>query len=123
MSVRSELRQQYEIIGSLQPAIHMPQNWNYAIPAPLYRAYMHPPHDVGGQRDVPVYYEEKEEEQWELNTYVTCEVLGWRGIWNAEEGAAGPITIWVIRSISACRTTDVGFGPRLGCSSIKTTFR
>jgi thiocyanate hydrolase subunit beta len=54
-------------------------------PAPLFRAYMHPPHDVGGQRDVPVYYEEKEEEQWELNTYVTCEVLGWRGIWTAEE--------------------------------------
>jgi hypothetical protein len=23
--------------------------------------------------------------QWELNTYVTCEVLGWRGIWTAEE--------------------------------------
>jgi hypothetical protein len=46
---------------------------------------MHPPHDVGGQPDVPVYYEEKEEEQWELNTYVTCEVLGWRGAWTAEE--------------------------------------
>jgi hypothetical protein len=46
---------------------------------------MHPPHDVGGQYDVPVHYEEKEEEQWELNTYVTCEVLSWRGIWSAEE--------------------------------------
>jgi hypothetical protein len=46
---------------------------------------MHPPHDVGGQYDVPVYYEDKEEEIWELNTYVTCEVLGWKGIWNAEE--------------------------------------
>jgi hypothetical protein len=39
---------------------------------------MHPPHDVGGQPDVPVYCEEKEEEEWELNTYVTREVLGWR---------------------------------------------
>jgi hypothetical protein len=48
-------------------------------------ALMHPPHDVGGQPDVPVYYEEKEEEEWELNTYVTCEVLGWRGAWTAEE--------------------------------------
>jgi thiocyanate hydrolase subunit beta len=85
MSLCRELRRQYEIIGSLQPAIHIPQNWNYEIPGPLYRAYMHPPHDVGGQRDVPIQYEEKEEEQWELNTYVTCEVLGWRGIWNAEE--------------------------------------
>jgi hypothetical protein len=85
MSLRTALRQQYDIIGSLQPATHVPQNWNYEIPSSLYRAYMHPPHDVGGQRDVPVQYEEKEEEQWELNTYVTCEVLGWRGIWNAEE--------------------------------------
>jgi hypothetical protein len=85
MSPRSERHQQYEIIGSLQPAIHVPQNWNHEIPGALYRAYMHPPHDVGGQPDVPVHYEEKEEEQWELNTYVTCEVLGWRGVWNACE--------------------------------------
>ena len=84
MSSRTELHREQEIIGSLQPAIHSPQNWNYEVPSPLYRAYMHPPHDVGGQYDVPVYYEEKEEEQWELNTYVTCEVLGWRGIWNSE---------------------------------------
>jgi thiocyanate hydrolase subunit beta len=85
MTSRPELRQQYDIIGSFQPARHEPQNWNYENPAPLFRAFMHPPHDVGGQHDVPVYYEEKEEEQWELNTYVTCEVLGWRGIWTAEE--------------------------------------
>jgi len=56
MSFLSELRQQYDIIGSLQPATHVPQNWNYEIPSSLYRAYMHPPHDVGGQRDVPVQY-------------------------------------------------------------------
>jgi hypothetical protein len=85
MSSRSELQQQQEIIGSLQPAIHSPQNWNYEVAGPLYRAYMHPPHDVGGQYDVPVHYEEKEEEEWELNTYVTCEVLGWKGVWTAEE--------------------------------------
>jgi hypothetical protein len=85
MPSRSELRRQLEIIASLQPATHVPENWNYDIPSALYRAYMHPPHDVGGQPDAPVHYEEKEEEQWELNTYVTCEVLGWRGIWSAEE--------------------------------------
>ena len=79
------LHQDEETIGTLQPAIHSPQNWNYEISSALYRAYMHPTHDVGGQYDVPVQYEEKEEEQWELNTYVTCEVLGWRGIWNSEE--------------------------------------
>ena len=46
---------------------------------------LHPPHDVGGQFDVSIEHEEKEEEQWELNTYVTCEVLAWRGAWTAEE--------------------------------------
>ena len=82
---RPELREQYHIIGSFQPAIHIPQNWNYETSHPLFRAYMHPPHDVGGQRDVAGKYEEKEEEGWELNTYVTCETLGWRGVWNSEE--------------------------------------
>src|SRR5947209_8145264 len=33
----------------------------------------------------PSATKEKEEEQWELNTYVTCEVLSWKGVWNAEE--------------------------------------
>ncbi len=63
----------------------MAQSWNYENSSPLFDAYMHPPHDVGGQPDVPIRYEEKEEEQWELNTYVTCEVLGWKDVWNAEE--------------------------------------
>ena len=85
MSLRTELNKEREIIGSLQPAIHVPQNWTYDVNGPLYQAYMHPPHDVGGQYDVPVHYEEKEEEQWEANVYVTCECLGWKGIWNAEE--------------------------------------
>jgi hypothetical protein len=85
VSARKELRQEQELIGSIQPALHVPQNWNYEVDSPLYKAYMHPPHDVGGQFDAPILYEEKEEEQWELNTYVTCEVLGWRGVWNSEE--------------------------------------
>jgi len=50
-----------------------------------FRECMRTPHDVGGEEDVPMQYEEKEEEQWELNTYVTCECLAWRGAWNAEE--------------------------------------
>ena len=123
MTSRPELRQQYDIIGSIQPALHVPQNWNYENPAPLFRAFMHPPHDVGGQHDVPVYYEEKEEEQWELNTYVTCEVLGWRGVWTAEERRRRADNDWVTRSISACPITDAGFGPRPGCSSTKNTSR
>jgi len=48
-------------------------------------AYMKTPHDVGGELDFPHLYENKEEEQWELMTYVLCEVLGWRGIWVSEE--------------------------------------
>jgi len=35
--------------------------------------------------DLPVPFEEKVEEDWEMNTYVTCECLGWRGAWNSEE--------------------------------------
>lgn len=48
-------------------------------------AYMKTAHDVGGEYDHPHPYENKEEEQWELMTYVLCEVLGWRGIWVSEE--------------------------------------
>jgi thiocyanate hydrolase subunit alpha/thiocyanate hydrolase subunit beta len=80
-----DLRQQLDLIRSIQPALHVPQNWNYENSAALYKAYMHPPHDVGGQFDVPVQHEEKEEEEWELNSYVTSEVLAWRGLWTAEE--------------------------------------
>lgn len=50
-----------------------------------YLAYMKTSHDVGGELDYPHLYENKEEEQWELMTYVLCEVLGWRGIWVSEE--------------------------------------
>lgn len=57
----------------------------YAISNDLYAALRHVPHDVGGQPDIPVPYTEKEEERWEMSTYVTCECLGWRGVWNAEE--------------------------------------
>lgn len=85
VSARDDLLQQQGLIGSIQPALHVPQNWNYEVAGPLYKAYLHPPHDVGGQFDAPILYEEKEEEEWELNTYVTCEVLGWRGVWNSEE--------------------------------------
>lgn len=43
------------------------------------------PHDVGGEPDAPYHWEEKEEEQWELNTFATCECLAWRGVFTAEE--------------------------------------
>ena len=40
MSARRELRQQQELIASLQPALHVPQNWNYEVDSPLYKAYI-----------------------------------------------------------------------------------
>jgi len=41
-------------------------------------------HDVGGQPDIPQPYLLKEEEEWEMNTYLTSECLAWRGAWNSE---------------------------------------
>src|SRR5437762_13322699 len=84
MPSRSELDLLYQIGSQLAPAIHQAQNWPYDVPHAQYQASLWPPHDVGGQPDAPVRYEEREEEEWELDTYVTCEVLGWKGARNAE---------------------------------------
>lgn len=56
----------------------------YTIPNALYESLRSVLHDVGGQPDVPVPFAEKGEEEWEMNTYITCECLGWRGAWNSE---------------------------------------
>lgn len=48
-------------------------------------AYLKTDHDVGGEPDAPIRYENKQYETWEHNTYVICEVLAWRGIWLSEE--------------------------------------
>jgi hypothetical protein len=50
-----------------------------------FRAYTKTPHDVGGEPDAPIEFENKQYEMWEERTYVMCEVLGWRGIWLSEE--------------------------------------
>ena len=50
-----------------------------------YAAYLKPSHDVGGEPDAPIKYENKEYEHWEHLTYVICEVLAWRGVWVSEE--------------------------------------
>src|SRR3981189_3009011 len=76
-----------DLVAQLRPAFHQVQD----APTPdqiddaRFRAYMKTSHDVGGEADAPAVFELKEEEQWELDTYVTCEVLGWRGIWVSEE--------------------------------------
>jgi thiocyanate hydrolase subunit beta len=50
-----------------------------------FTAYVKTPHDVGGEPAAPLEFENKQYEAWEENTYVMCEVLGWRGIWLSEE--------------------------------------
>jgi hypothetical protein len=50
MTSRPELRQQYNIIASFQPALHVPQNWNYENTHSLFEALMHPPTMSEGSR-------------------------------------------------------------------------
>jgi len=81
----SETRKIYETGSHLMPAVHQAQDWPYEVPHNLYEALIWPTHDVGGQPYAPQIFEEKEDEEWENNVYITCEVLGFRGMWNAEE--------------------------------------
>ena len=84
---RKSVLRHLELVGHLQPALHIPQHAPYPddVDNAYFRAYTRSAHDVGGEYDVPIEYEEKEEEQWELKTFATCEVLAWRGVWTAEE--------------------------------------
>ena len=72
-------------VADLAPVFREPLDSPYEISNALYEALRHVLHDVGGQPDLPVPFKEKVEEQWEMDTYVTCECLGWRGAWNSEE--------------------------------------
>ncbi|QCQ93559.1 SH3-like domain-containing protein [Rhodococcus sp. SGAir0479] len=71
-------------LAKITPAVHDVQDSPYTISNAQYDVLRHVLHDVGGQPALPVEYLEKEEEAWEMNTYVTCECLAWRGSWNAE---------------------------------------
>ncbi|MEV0973752.1 SH3-like domain-containing protein [Microtetraspora glauca] len=71
--------------SNLSPADRLPLDSPYEISNELYDALRKVLHDVGGQPDTPVPFTEKGEEDWEMNTYLTCECLGWRGVWNSEE--------------------------------------
>ena len=72
-------------VGDLAPVLRKPLDSPYETSNRLFAALRHVLHDVGGQPDLPQPYLEKVEEEWEMNTYVTCECLGWRGAWNSEE--------------------------------------
>lgn len=86
-STRTEVLRHLQTVRLLQPAKHQETHAPYPdeIDHAMYRAYTRGAHDVGGEADVPIAWEEKEEEIWELNTFATCECLAWRGVWNAEE--------------------------------------
>ncbi|MEW5811450.1 MAG: SH3-like domain-containing protein [Actinomycetota bacterium] len=87
MSTAAERAAQLELVARLKSAFpELPD----APPPDLLdpariKAYLKPVHDVGGEPDAPMKYENKQYEQWEELTYVMCEVLAWRGIWLSEE--------------------------------------
>ena len=72
MSSRDTIMRHLNIVGQLQPSLHQPQHAPYPdlVDNAHYRAYTRASHDVGGEADVPITWEE---------------VLAWRGVWNAEE--------------------------------------
>lgn len=72
-------------VSNLAPVARTPLDSPYTISNDTYEALRHVLHDVGGQPDSPAPYDEKVEEDWEMRTYITCECLGWRGVWNSEE--------------------------------------
>jgi len=84
---RRKVMRHLDIVGQLQPAMHIETHAPYPdeVDNAHFRAYTRASHDVGGEPDVPIRWEEKEEEEWEHNTFITCECLAWRGVWNAEE--------------------------------------
>ncbi|WP_429518425.1 hypothetical protein [Rhodococcus sp. BE178] len=71
-------------MAQITPAVHDVQDSPYSITNAQYDILRHVLHDVGGQPALPVAYKEKPEEDWEMNTYLTCECLAWRGSWNSE---------------------------------------
>jgi len=85
MPSRAVLRQLYDNSAQQQAMTHQSVDWPFEVSHDKYEAYMHVQHDIGGTPAAPGPFEDKEEEVWELNTYITCEVLGWRGVWNSEE--------------------------------------
>ncbi len=48
-------------MGKIAPALHHVQTAPYEVTPAEYLAYMRPVHDLGGELDLPVVYEEKEE--------------------------------------------------------------
>ncbi|WP_227999544.1 SH3-like domain-containing protein [Nocardia australiensis] len=87
MSTAAERAAQLDLVARLESSY--PELPNAPTPDLIdherFSAYMKTVHDVGGEPDAPMRYENKQYEVWEHNTYVICEVLAWRGIWLSEE--------------------------------------
>jgi hypothetical protein len=53
-----------------------------------FRECLRTAHDLGGEEGGPISMAERKEsekEKWESNTFITCECLAWRGVWNTVE--------------------------------------
>lgn len=87
MGTAAERSKQLALISRLQATYPEVPEWPMPdqVDHDHFLAYMKTVHDVGGELNVPEVFENKEEEQWELMTYVLCEALGWGGIWVSEE--------------------------------------
>lgn len=87
MSTAAERAAQLDLVARLKSAF--PELPDAPPPdlldAARIKAYLKPVHDVGGEPDAPMTYQNKQYENWEELTYVMCEVLAWRGIWLSEE--------------------------------------
>ena len=87
MSTAAEREKQLALVSRLKTTYPEIPEWPTPdmITSEHYWAYLKTNHDQGAQLSAAEPFLEKEEEQWELMTYVLCEVLGWGGIWVSEE--------------------------------------
>lgn len=42
-------------------------------------------HDLGGEAGGAIQAQDRDQGKWEKSTFVTCECLAWRGVWNNVE--------------------------------------
>ena len=87
MSTAADRERQLALISRLKATYPEVAEWPTpnVVTSDHYWAYLKTNHDQGGQLGAPEIFANKEEEQWELMTYVLCELLGWGGIWVSEE--------------------------------------
>lgn len=110
MSTSSERAEQLHLVSRLRSAFPELPDAPTAdmLDHPRIKAYLKPVHDVVGEPDAPLKYENKQYEQWEELTYIMCEVLG-RAASGCPRNAAGSATSTSdVPSIWGCRTTRGG---------------